>query len=461
MNQKIMKKALIFLFIIMVSFLLYSSFLLSNQDDGFMIKVDPRVELLAVIQSLTRWPDIGAFTRLSFDYYNEVKEYFKPYKEHPAVEWFDKYVLKGWSYDAPPQAMLHLSDPPDMKVVIPFTEYLKGRGQGEENLNEMVELMNRFIEDSNFMKFWKDHQPFYKEFIDRIENQIPFEKYSQLMMDFYGEKKGTFIFLSVPLFHGGGYGGQLETDKGNIAHYFGGPHKVEDGFPVYRTNSLRTLVFHEFGHSFVNPVVYDHSEELNKFEGFYEYMKSAMQSMAYGEWLTVCHEHLVRTGEAFLLKAAGFLEESTENFKTNLDRGFKLLPFFKEKMDIYEEKRDKYPTFRSYFPELLKVFEEVEPVTYEKAGAMNFTMDINAERCIVKGMGKSSPFIKAGVKDGDILYKLNNIRFDGNTYFEVMEMWDNFQIGGKYKIIVMRDDKEIELEVIVPAGSDIKFVKKK
>jgi len=453
-------KTLLALILLLTNLLLFYSLPGESQTGGFQIRVDPRVELLAVIQSLTKWPDVGAFTRLEFDYYEEIKDYFKPYKKHPAVKWFDDNLIKGWNYDAPPRAMLHLTNPPDMKIAVPFTEYLTGRGNGAENLNKMVELMNRFVEESGFMKFWQDNQPFYTEFIERIKRQIPFEKYTHLMEDFYGEKKGDFVFLPVPLFHGGGYGGQLETEKGKIAHYFGGPHEVKDGFPVYSVPHLRTLVFHEFGHSFVNPVVYDNGEELDKYKEFYEVMRKTMQSMAYGDWLTVCHEHLVRTGEPFLLRAAGFPEESEENYKNNLSRGFKILPFFTEKMEEYIQQRDKYPTFRSYFPEIIKVLDEIEPVEFDVAGPMNFMMDINAERCMIKQLGKNSPLKEAGCEDGDIFETLNGKKFDGNTYFDIIEIWKKSKPGDKHKITVIRNGKKIELEVIIPPGRDYKFVRK-
>ena len=46
------------------------------QVSGFTLNVDPRLELLSVIQSLTNWPNIGGFTTFDFQYYKDVKSYF-------------------------------------------------------------------------------------------------------------------------------------------------------------------------------------------------------------------------------------------------------------------------------------------------------------------------------------------------------------------------------------------------
>lgn len=160
-----------------------------TQESGFMLNVDPRLELLSIIQSLTNWPNVGGFTTFDFQYYKDVKSYFSEFKNHRMIQWYDTNLKRNWGYNAAPAAMLRLSNPPEMKLIEPFPEYIVKRGRGEENLNLMVDLMNQFIKDTDFMKFWEAHQSFYKKFVDKIKDQIPFEEYNQLMKDFYGEEK--------------------------------------------------------------------------------------------------------------------------------------------------------------------------------------------------------------------------------------------------------------------------------
>ena len=450
-------KAIIILLVILI--FLYPSYSVSSEHSQFEIKIDPRIELLAVIQSLTSWPEMGLFTTLNFTYYEDVKSYFAPYKNHAAVKWFNDNLMRGWIYNAPPMAMLFLSSPPEMKTIIPFSDYLLKRGGGEENLNKMVDLMNRFAKDSRFMRFWNEHQHFYKEFIEKIERLIPFDEYAQLMMDFYGEEKAHFVFIPVPLFHSGGYGVQIEYEGGKIPYFFGGPHKLEDGFPVYDAAELRILVFHEFGHSFVNPVVYEHASQLNRYEDFYQYMKKEMSRQGYGSWLSVCHEHLVRTGDSFLLERAGFPEERKKNFQADLDSGFVLLPFLREKMELYVNNRDKYPSFRSFFPEIIKVFQEIKPVLSEKRGIMGFTHSFIGDQCTIVTVIENTPFHKADIRKEDILLYINGTRVTEEGFREAINIWKKAHKGDSVRFVIQRDDEVKELKIEVPFVEYYKFVK--
>ncbi len=58
----------------------------------------------------------GLITRYDFPYKADVSEYFSAYKDHPAVKLFAEMSLSGFSFDAPPDAMLHLSDPPELTL---------------------------------------------------------------------------------------------------------------------------------------------------------------------------------------------------------------------------------------------------------------------------------------------------------------------------------------------------------
>ena len=145
-----------------------------TQESGFKLDVDPRLELLSIIQSLTNWPNVGGFTTFDFQYYKDVKSYFNEFKNHPMIKWYDTNLKRNWGYNAAPAAMLRLSNPPDMKLIEPFPKYIVKRGRGEENLNKMIDLMNQFVKDTDFMKFWEEHRSFYKKFANKIKGQIPF-----------------------------------------------------------------------------------------------------------------------------------------------------------------------------------------------------------------------------------------------------------------------------------------------
>ena len=77
------------------------------------ITFDSRIELLATVQFLSDYDKrFRLITRFDFPYKQHVRKHFSEYKNHPAVKFFDQMSADGFSFDAPPAAMLYLSDVP-------------------------------------------------------------------------------------------------------------------------------------------------------------------------------------------------------------------------------------------------------------------------------------------------------------------------------------------------------------
>jgi predicted DNA-binding protein YlxM (UPF0122 family) len=186
------------------------------------------------------------------------------------------------------------------------------------------------------------------------------------MTEFYGEKKAKYIFIPVPIFMNGGWGLRIQTVEGEISHYIGGPHGLQGRFPVFNKDRLRYLVFHEFGHSFVNPLVHEHMNQINKYKHLFSYMKEDMAKLTYPNWEVTVFEHIVRAGETLLLEIAGFKDQSQRAYQRSINSGFVMLPQFRDKMVLYQKNREKYPTFRSFFPELLEVLQDDYNFSHKK-----------------------------------------------------------------------------------------------
>ena len=66
---------------------------------------------------------------------------------------------------------------------------------------------------------------------------------------------------------------------------------------------LVAVIIHEFGHSFVNPVVDSIPPvDISKTERLFEPIKSAMEKQGYNTWKTCLYEHFVRAGEVVIAK---------------------------------------------------------------------------------------------------------------------------------------------------------------
>ena len=98
-----MKTAEVFLFGIILLPLLFASGCggkgqnETNARGSLNITVDPRIELLAVVQFLSGYGDRkGLITKYEFPYKRELMEYFSSYKNHHAVKLFTKMSTSGF-----------------------------------------------------------------------------------------------------------------------------------------------------------------------------------------------------------------------------------------------------------------------------------------------------------------------------------------------------------------------------
>lgn len=95
------------------------------------VRVDPRIELLSVVQMFTSWKDVVIVKR-DYEYKKEVLECFKSYENHRVVELCEclrdlgcACMLTGF--------MVHVTEPPELK----FAERL--------DLNTIILLHGLFV----------------------------------------------------------------------------------------------------------------------------------------------------------------------------------------------------------------------------------------------------------------------------------------------------------------------------
>lgn len=136
--------------------------------------------------------------------------------------------------------------------------------------------------------------------VETVYNGIKDMKIAEALDNYYGMKVNSYNIVLTPMFHNGGYGPGVKGENGLLDIYgIIGPFDTvrnEEGkmVPVYSSDTLRYLVWHEFGHSFVNPTTEKYVDEINKYSNLYPPIKDIMQSQAYGTWETCVNEHIVR-----------------------------------------------------------------------------------------------------------------------------------------------------------------------
>jgi hypothetical protein len=343
--------------------------------------VDPRIELLAVVQYLSGYKRFGLITRYDMPYKHDVMEYFDPFKEHPAVKLFAEMSADNFSFDAPPTAMLHLSEPPDLSLETPFTDYLKKRAGGEERLEEFVKALRDFARQTQFMAFFEAHKGVYLQAVlDAFEKMKDID-YIGTLENYYGMKQHSYNIILAPLFHDGGFGPRIEQADGACDIYnIRGPSGVENGFPTFGTvEGFRHLAWHEFSHSFVNPTTEKFREQVAQYESLYEPISEKMKRQAYPDWVTCVNEHIVRAVTTRLAYREIGMEAGEEALQNEKRKSFVYVEALCKRLEQYENQREKYPTFVDFYPELINVFKELsEKELGDDFYSIPFTGTINA-----------------------------------------------------------------------------------
>jgi hypothetical protein len=345
------------------------------------ISVDPRIELLGVVQYLSGYEErTGLITDYDFEYKSELDSFFSDFRDHPAVRKFDSISSKGFSFDAPAAAMLYLSNPPELKVVRPFSAYLTGRARGEKNLMDFVEKLRDFAVESKFMDFYNNHSGLYEAIRNNALEKIEGRNYIDIIEEYYGMQNHSYNIILALLFHPGGFGPRIEREDGSFDIYnICGPKGVEENIPHFGTEKdFKYLAWHEFSHSFVNPLTSKHYEQVEKYKDLIGPVEEQMTSQAYPSWPIIVNEHVVRAVTARL----AYIHDGNLEGKRALNRetgnGFLYIHGLVKKLKHYEKNRDVYPSFNDFYPELLQAFEEYMPeYAGEKSRRPVFAGNIN------------------------------------------------------------------------------------
>ncbi len=331
---------------------------LENPPDLNII-VDPRIELLAVVQHFTTWAEKN-HTKFNTGYIHDIDDYFSKYQNHSAIQKSQSLTNSGFTFDAPVAFVLYHNNPPDFEQIVPYSNYLIIRAGGESNLKDFAEKLRAFAKETNFMKFFYDKKKFYNHLQNEIIRNVSDVNYIKILEDYYGEKKHSYNVIPAPLFHSGGYGPKVRNEDKEDVFNIIGPKSYSNGNLTFgNKEDILYIILHEFSHSFINDITEKYSVEINNSKKLYEPIKDKMQTQGYNNWQTCVNEHLVRTVVARLtLQLSG---ESYKNLIINkeINNGFIYIHKLDSLFENYENNRDVYPNLKSFYPRIIDLFNSL------------------------------------------------------------------------------------------------------
>lgn len=315
------------------------------------IRVDPRIELLTAVQLFTSWRKIGIW-RKGYAYMEDMVKFFKKYQNHQAVRLCEKLLRIGFNCDAPVGLMLHLSNPPKLKIITPISEYLIGRAHGIQILQEFIEALRDFSMKSNFIKFWEEHLSFYRIVEKKFSQKLELKTIIKSLEEFFGIKQYGYHVILAPLFYGN-YGYQIKVADLFDIYAVLCPMEVRGDIPIFGT-----ALFHEFAHSFVNPLTEKFHDQFKRGYILFKPIASKMKALAYGDWKTVVNEHIIR---AIDIKV-NVKRRAKEVLNKEERRGFIYIKPIYKLLEEYEKQRDKYRTFEDFYPNIIESLNMISDV---------------------------------------------------------------------------------------------------
>lgn len=319
------------------------------------ITVDPRTELLSIVQYLSQYrdPNEPLIAREQFRYRADVDAHFARFAEHPAVRMMTRLSKEGCSFSWPAVLVLRSDQNLRLRNDLKPTRYLDLACGSDRQLQDLTDELRSFSEQTRFAAFFKAERAFYSELEKELAANLD-RDYVRELENFYGVRYSGYDIILVPLYGPVGYGPVLETTRGE-KHIYAilGTHSVREGRPRFADKAyLADMQRHEFSHSFVNPLTARFSEEAKKSSSLLRRMTLAQKNGVCGEWEECLNESVVRAVTTHLAFAQS-QQAGEDALKEELSRGAVLTPLLLELLREYSNQRAEYPDFTSYYPVLL------------------------------------------------------------------------------------------------------------
>lgn len=337
---------------------------LSKSCGKLNIAVDPRLELLAVIQYLAGSDMVMADSE---GYAESMEEWFAGFKEHPVIERYKALEPKGFCYDLPVNCFLRFEGVPLLNQVRTGESY--ANTMDEERLADVAEggSVEDFYRDVNDFALKSDFKGFFDSQRDLLSGKINAvvallahkPDLIEHLVNWYGYSHYSYTFMLSPLLINNGYGPALVDKHGRIYVYcvsaMGGAE-----MSVELLYYLAIMLFHEISHSYVNSLVDVYYEQFARAEALYKPISKKMAAHAYGTWQITVAEHFVRASETRLLQLYFPLEERKTSLSGQISRGFIYIENIYAGLLKYEQARDETGIrYDEYFPQLVESFVQL------------------------------------------------------------------------------------------------------
>jgi len=317
---------------------------------------------LSAVQVISDYPAINR----KVPYSNELMNFFGKYDAHEAA------ILTGqlaqdydFMYDAPVDLMLRLSQVPELKPIHPYSDRMIERAHGKSNLEKYSAALHQFAIESNFTGFWNSKRPFYQKIVEYTAADLgDFDPVGKLE-SYYNESKNSYTVTLSPSL-AGGYGIRIPSPNDGWDIYAClDVGEMKDNIPYYSKLGLSYFLWHEFSHSYVNPLTERYKNRIKASSKLFVLLENEMKEKVWGSWQNCIDEHIIRAVYIRLLTQYGRENEAKSQLIREKSLHYVYIEPLVEKLKQFENE-PKDLTFSVFYPTLLSVFDSLATSDNEK-----------------------------------------------------------------------------------------------
>jgi len=322
------------------------------------VRVDPRVELIAIVSRLAGRSEYN-MTRVP-RWAEAVDTHFAPYRDHPAVSMTRRL---GFGFFIPMNLAIHVTPPPDLAERSSFatsTSLHRRWTTYPDSTRVYLESLRAFSRDARFAEFFAANRALVDSAqmrLRRVANSL-----DRAWIDrFWGGQAAMDFVLAAGLTNGGAsYGQEFAPASGRSEAYaiVGVLHADAQGFPAYDSTDVST-VLHEMNHPYVTSLVRANADALRPAaESLYATVAKQMREQAYGAWDSMVNESIVRAAQPRYYLAHADSVSAERAIVAEIASGFLWTRELVGLLGEYERNRTVYPTFSAFMPRVVAFFRD-------------------------------------------------------------------------------------------------------
>ena len=318
------------------------------------VSVDPRFELLGVVQQLAGAARAGEETAA---YRKQIDRRFAAFKSHPVVALYRDLAASPSREEACATILIYFSAPPELKLLDKNARihYVSGDGEREEMQRFLWEL-RAFARASNFGAFFKENAAFYRRAEEDARSRIGPRDPIAAIEALLGMSLASRSHYILPLL-------ARKTHNFIVPYPLPPASLGATSFDVYTLSAQSPKAFshawQEPLYVFIDPS-FHYFQKLNvpdpaAFYGPEIARCAAVSPDCTKEYVVMALIERLNRGAAPVRAPAGRFVAS--EFPSERDRRY--MSALSERLDEYERDRVRYPTLWDFYPRLFSVFHEL------------------------------------------------------------------------------------------------------